>query len=273
MPTYFRDEIYSPLSPDEAKELVEELLALMEESFPEDEEEKQADGEWDDDEVAQLYDSLEMEVDESPPPTAEQALERARATGHVERSFEFEPAAMKLLPECRSMIALRYPSGTTEAPSFVAILKRLFARTGPGTVVGGETSYMTAATYAAGFGPAWGETPAAKTRAEREAEELARRRAAKPKVKQRDAKPGEVEALAIHEKLTRMFERGDPMVRSGLRRALEKTTEVVRQYAAALMELGPKADVTIGKAIGQKPPEVAEAREVLEDLLDDLDED
>ena len=270
MPTYFRDQFHSPLSRDEAKALVEELLGVMEAAVPEDDEEAELD-----DESFDVLENLEIEVPKEPPPNAAQAKARAAATGYTPSSFVFEPAAMALLPGCRSSIAIRYTGRLGEMEAFIGVLKRLVARTGANTVVeaADSTKFLTVATYASDHGALWTETPAAQSKAERDEEERAEREAAKPKVKPREAKPGEAEALELHEKLTKILEGKDPVLRTSLRKALERTTEVVRSYAAALLELGPKPDAALAKAIAKKPDETMDARVALEDILFELDDD
>lgn len=95
----------------------------------------------------------------------------------------------------------------------------------------------------------------------------------KPKIEQSDANAGEAEAAELHEKLTKILEGKDPILRNALRKALGRTTDVVRSYAAALLELGPKPDAALAKVIGKKPDETMDARVALEDLVFDLDDD
>lgn len=270
MTTYFRDSFHSPLSRDEAKALVEELLSIMEEAVPDDD----ADADIDD-ETFDVLESLEIEVPKEPPPNAAQAEARAAATGYTPSSFVFEPAAMALLPGCRSSIAIRYPGRLLEMAWLIAVLKRLVAGTGPSTVVeaSDSTKFLTVASYASDYGVLWTETPAARTNVERDAEERAEREAKRPTIKQREAKPGEAEALELHEKLTKIIEGKDPVLRTALRKSLERTTEIVRAYAAALLELGAKPDAVLAKAIAKKPDETMDARVALEDLLFELDDD
>jgi hypothetical protein len=105
-------------------------------------------------------------------------------------------------------------------------------------------------------GPAW-----AKTRP------LGSREPPKRPPKTRAAKPGELEALAVHERLARIIEGRDPFARDALRKALELSTDRVRSYAAALMEGGPTPDPAVAKELQCPVAEVAAARDSLSALL------
>jgi hypothetical protein len=96
-------------------------------------------------------------------------------------------------------------------------------------------------------------------------EEVAR----KP-VKTRDAKPGELEALAVHKRLARIIEGNDPFARDALKTALERTTPHVRAYAAALMDNGPTPDASLSKELDMPASDVASAREALRKVLSSI---
>jgi hypothetical protein len=281
MPTYFRDRIHTTLTRADAEKVVREIEAMMDAALPSDADQAAAFDEPpagleglsvasvyqmrsnEDDDAIDVYEGLDISVDADGPPNAAQAKERARATGYVEHSFVFEPAAMKLLAECQSTIALRYPARLQENRAFVALLHRLFTRAERLVVEGGDgTRWETAETVAAAYGDAWQR--AAKASAHRE-----NRKAPKAK-KTREAKPGEIEAVALHEKLSEIVEGDDPFVKKALRTALERASEDARTYAAALLEEGAKADATLAKVLGRKPADVARARTTLAELVDEL---
>jgi hypothetical protein len=283
--TYFTDRIFTPLDRAEAKAVVEEIEALLEARVstydgPIDlEPPKDLPGltvmtlqnlrESEEEGVADVFEDLSIEVEAEPPPTADQARARAAATGYAEWSRVLEPDALARLATCRSTIQLHYPARLFEKKPFVALCKRILERVGSAAVESAdgsrlETTESFATEAAKQLGSVWTKTaPLAPPHAHAEK---------KPR-KTRSAKPGEVEAVALYDRLMAILDGADPFVRETLKEALEDATEPVRQYAAALLEEGANADATLAKALGWKAPEATEAREALAELVEEVEEE
>jgi hypothetical protein len=234
--TWLRELIHSPLSADDASALVDEVTGLVEELVEADDAPER-----DDDGYAavDVLDDVSLEVDASPPPAA----------------------VLALLPRCRSTIALEYAAHVFDKAPFVALQKLLFERVGDAVVSSGEGAGLTTlealvARRAREVGPTWAKTPP-----------LGRPEPPKKAPKTRAARPGELDALAVHKRLARIIEGRDPLERDMLRRELERTTERVRAYAAALMEEGPTPDTAIAKELGWTLTDVVASREELGALL------
>ncbi len=88
----------------------------------------------------------------------------------------------------------------------------------------------------------------------------AKGRQRKPR-RRRDALPGEVEALALREHLREAV--ADPFVSRRLRQALETTSELVRAYAALILEGVAQADARAAKSLARSVADVKEARVTL----------
>jgi hypothetical protein len=246
MATQLRERIYSPLSPSDARELVKEVQARLDEL---------AEGPHDDEEgmtELDVLDDVSMFADESLPPDARGAKDV------VERAAK-----------CRSAVTIDYYGRIYETTAFIALEKAIVAGVGAALVWRGEAgeepgkgaklvtieAFVKAREHE--VGPKWRKTLALGT-----IEEIER----KP-IRTRDAKAGELEALAVHKRLARMIEGNDPFARDALKKALEQTTPQVRAYAAALMENGPTADAALSKELDMSPREVASARDELGALL------
>lgn len=247
MATRLRERIYTALSIDEARALVNDANALLDE-LTEAPEEPDDDG----------YTSLEVldDVDFF----CDDALPRD-ATGPAET---LERAA-----KCRSAVTIDHYGRVYDKPLFIALEKMILARVGAAVVWRGEggeepgkgAKLVTVEAFVKEreneVGPKWRKTLALGT-----VEEIVR----KP-IRTRDAKPGELEALAVHKRLARMIEGNDPLAREALRKALEQTTPHVRAYAAALMENGATPDALLAKELDMSARDVAAAREALGEIL------
>ncbi len=277
MATKFCERIYSPLSANEARAVVDEVDALIDALV-----EDRADGEEAEDSgidgfsvvpehgerdadgyaAVDVFDDVSLEVVEALPPTAAEARAIAHASGYMPSSFVFEPAALERLPSCRSTIVLEYYARVSEKRQFVALEKLVFARVGKAVVSSGEgtrlkTVEATIEECARALGAMWAKTaPLGSTREKRK----------KPR-KTRPAKPGELEALGVQQHLARIIEGKDPLAREALKRQLERTTDAVRSYAAALMEDGPRPDASVAKELSWRLAEVVTSREELSALL------
>ncbi len=249
MATRLREQIYTPLSENETRELVTEAWQLLdgllseESKAPDDEDYVELD----------VLDDLSLEAEGSLPVDA-----RGR------------PEALERLAACRSTLTLEYYGRIFEAKLFIALQKLLFARVGKAVVWSGEggeepptkgAKIVTLETLVSErekyVGPTWRKTPPLGTSDEPER---------KPH-KTRKPKPGELEALAVHKRLVRVISGTDPFAREALKKALEHTTPQVRAYAAALREHGPTPDAALAKELGRSSTEIASDRDALRVLL------
>jgi hypothetical protein len=243
------------LSADEARALVAGVNEAIE---SEDDEE--------DDEAGILIDDVAFVIDKEPPPSAEAAVARAVATGYTPTSFDFEPAAMARLTSCRSTLLLRYYARIFEERPFVALQKRIFEHVGAAVIASAEgTVIQTLETVIAErtrqLGTLWTKTRPLGPRPE----------PPKKPIKTRPARAGEVEAVALHARLVGLIEGDDPFARDALKKALSATTDVVRAYAAVLMDDGATSDSGAAKALSIGVSEVAAARDELERLFREID--
>lgn len=159
------------------------------------------------------------------------------------------------------IVVLEYYARVSEKRPFVALQKLVFERVGKAVVWRGEgtpltTVETTVAETAKALGSTWTKTPP-----------LGSREPPKKGAKTRPAKPGELDALAVHKHLSRIIEGNDPLARGFLKRELERTTPAVRTYAASLMEGGPRSDTAIAKELACPVSEVVTSRELLSALL------
>jgi hypothetical protein len=90
--------------------------------------------------------------------------------------------------------------------------------------------------------------------------------------KTRAARKGEVEAIALHERLVQLVSGEDVLARALLRDGLGAASGAVRAYAATLLEDGAHSDAIFAKALGVGPRDVAEARAAQATLLDRIAE-
>lgn len=279
MATSFREKIFSPLAPEEARELVAEANAIIGALYAADADaepvadpgidgfhvveraERDADGYADLD----VFEDVDIALDASSPPTAAEVRTAAHATGYAPSSFYFEPAALARLPSCRSTIVVEYVGRVHDKPPFVALQKLVFARVGEAVVWSGEGTRLTtletaAAERANEVGETWATT-----------RPLGSRERVKKARKTRAAKPGEVEAVSVHERLSRIIEGSDPFARDALKKALERTNDAVRAYAASLMEDGARSDASVAKALTTSAKAIEAARQELATLLSAID--
>jgi len=248
--TRLREQIYSPISAADAHAVVREFLDFIDDAAndPADD----VDG---DDAYSELdvFDDVDLGVDASLP---------ADPSGDAK--------ALARFPACRSTFTLDYDGRVADKRPFIALQKLVIARAGDAVVWSGEggerppakgAKIITLEAFVAdrekNVGPRWRTiTPLG------EEEEPVR----KP-VKTRAAKPGELEALAVHKRLSSIIEGRDPLAREALRKRLEGATAEVRAYAAALMENGATPDAAIAQDLDRTAREVAESREALHALL------
>jgi len=247
--TRLREQIYTPLSSNEARELVQETWDLIEGLVTEPEEDADDDGYG----VLDVFDDVSLV-----------------AEGALPRSARGAPEALERIASCRSALTLEYYGRIFEKQPFIALQKFVFARVGKAVVWRGEAGedppakdakLMTLEAFIAerdrDVGPRWRETAPLGTSEEPER---------KPR-KTRKAKAGELESLPVHKRLARIIEGNDPLAREALKKALERTTPQVRAYAAALMENGPTPDAELAKELGTPSANVVSAREALARLL------
>lgn len=64
--------------------------------------------------------------------------------------------------------------------------------------------------------------------------------------------------------------RSEPLSKLTLRKGLERSTELVRRYAAMLIEEGARADTAAARSLGCHVDEITPAREALDALLDGI---
>jgi hypothetical protein len=284
MGTEFRLRVFTTLAKGAAKQVVDEIQGLLDAALPTDDDAAAVTaspppglkglrvvsaGHFREDADADAlgaYDNLHLVVEAERPPTPAAARERARATGYVDLTLE--PAALERLPSCSSTIAIHYAAWLEDNRFFVAVEKRIFERVGDAVVESADGSSLeTSETFIAGrakeLDGLWEKTPPAGSRKERAA-------AKKPRAT-RAARLGEVEAIAIRTRIVQLVEGDDPFLRDALRSELATTaTDAVRTYAAALLEEGAHADLTMAKAMGLTKEEVTAARAGLAVLLDRL---
>ncbi len=274
MATKSREKISSPLSASGARALVDEAAALIDALVEADADSEAAPdpgidgfsvvrGERDDDGYTALdvFEDVAFDVDEALPPTSAEVHAIALASGYTPSSFVFEPAALERLRSCRATLTVAYYSRVFDKRPFVALQKFFFARVGEAVVsCGGGTQLTTVETTVAerarAVGPTWAKTPPLGSREPLE----------KPR-KMRPAKPGELEALAVHKRLASIIEGHDPLARDALKKQLERTTDAVRSYAASLMEDGPRPDAAVATEVPCPVAEVVTSRGELNALL------
>jgi hypothetical protein len=203
----------------------------------------------------EILDEVTMVVDESLP-------RDARGT----------PETLERAAKCRSAVTIDHYGRVHETTPFIALEKSIIARVGAAVVWRGEggeepregAKLVTVEAFVKErekeVGPKWRKTPALGT-----IEEPVR----KP-TKTRTAKPGELEALTVYKRLSRIIEGNDPFARDALKKALQRTTPQVRAYAAALMDNGATPDALLSKELDTPASEVASAREALGQILSSI---
>lgn len=286
MATYFRDHYFSPRSREEARAIVAELEAIVDASLPKDAgavltsapEELEGLSMWSASELREeetegasaMLEEVDIFVDVEPPPTEVEAKARAHATTYAPSSFVFEQAALARLPACRSNITWVYAARVEHLPLFIAMQKRLIEQLQGGVIADAEgTSYRTlesvAAQKAKTLGTLWTKAKPATVRAPNAS------RPRKP-ARTRAAKRGEIESVAAREALMLLIEGDDLLARNALKRALGASPELVRSYAAVLLEEGANADAKVARSLAVTEREILEARVALTDLLDAVGE-
>lgn len=274
----FRERIHSPLPIEEARALVDDIVARMDASSLDAEAEAEAAAAFDpgtdgfslvsergeDDEclyAALVFDDVDLWVEETKPPTATEARASAKASGTAPSSIVLAPAALSRLRTCRSTITLEYYGRVFDTRPFIAVQKLLFDRVGEAVLSSGDGARLTtvetaAAECAKAVGSLWAET-----------RPLGSREPPPKPTRTRPAKPGELEAASLYESLVALLGSEDSLSRYALKRELERTTEAVRAYAASLMESGPKPDAVIAKSLHRSEVEVNGSRSELRLLL------
>ncbi len=288
MTTYFRDRCHTPLAREKAEKLVSELHALIDAYVDEGTRESSVFAEdpphgleglsvltsrelrdLDDDaggiggDSGGIGDDLAMYVAREPPPTSDQARDIAAATGYVAHSLVLDAVALERLASCRSTIVLEYPGRLEFHPFFVTLQRRLFEEIGLSVVESG---------YGSSFQPSEVRVAelAQRQGADDDAPSARARRGRAPR-RPRAARPGEVEALAVHGRLLEAIE--DPLSRATLQDEFAKADDGLRRYASLLIEDGAQGDAQAAKALGVRAKAVASHRAALAALLDRISGD
>lgn len=229
--------LYSPLSPQEARELAERCMRAIEDYLAE---HPDTDEEW-------------AEVE------AGGALPRPEdvIAAYQKYRLPLEGEVLTRLEACRSALTLDRPR-FPYSPLQVSILRFLLERLGDGLCLLNDYPLRPAEGFAAelrrekaarGFG---GDAPPPRARP----------------VKKRAARPGEVRALRIHRVLR--LAASDPELAIDVRDALRGLPTASHRYAALLLEEGAMADREACKSLGWSDRQLPEAADPLDAALSKL---
>jgi hypothetical protein len=171
----------------------------------------------------------------------------------VARGFTLDEQGRARLGTVRSTIRLVHDARAADAPIFVSLQRLLLDRIGPSLVERhGATTWLTSEEAARELVGKRGASRLEALRTER-----------KPKRKTREARPGELEAVALRARLEESID--DPFTSAALRSGLAAAAPSVQSYAALLLDEGPASDERAAKLLGApvKTSDVKAAREAL----------
>lgn len=188
-------------------------------------------------------------------PTRQEVLE---GYGHYDLDLDDETVAR--LDACRSALIVDRPGDFETDRLQVTVLRFLFERAGRGLVMFNDyplVSTEEAIEMLRGMRGVQGfatETP----------------KPTKRPVKARKARPGEVRAIRVLERLSAAV--SDPAFAIDVRRSLERSSDAARQYASLLMTDGAMDDAQAARELGLAPAELAREADALAAALDSEEE-
>ena len=173
------------------------------------------------------------------------------------RGFALDEEGRARLGTVRSTIRVTHDARAADLPVFVSVQRLLLERIGPSLIERpGAATLLTSEAVARELVGKRGASRLEALRTER-----------KPKRKTREARPGELEAVALRARLEECID--DPFTSGALRTGLATAAPLVQSYAALLLDEGPISDDRAAKLLGArvKASDAKGVRDALAELV------